>query len=108
MTRRIPFVIGLLVTTYLFLTPLDHPPPGPEGSDKVTHLLLFAALALLGRYAKVPLVPLGVGLTAYAVGTEVLQAVLPINRRGDVGDVVADLIGLALGLLITREVLKPA
>lgn len=100
--RRLPFVVALLVTTYLFLTPLDEPPPGPENSDKVVHALLFCVLTLLGAYARVPLVPLAVGLIAYAVGTETLQSVLPIHRFGDVADGIADVAGIGLGLLLVR------
>lgn len=100
--RRIVFALALCVTTYLFLTPLEHVPPGPVNSDKVVHALLFVGLALLGRHARLPAVPLGLGLVAYAIGTEVLQHLLPIHRHGDVLDVLADATGIAVGLLASR------
>ena len=73
----------------MFLLPADDLSPNAP-NDKVTHLLTFAALALSGRWAGVPVLPLLGGLTAYAAATEVLQAVLPINRHADPRDLVAD------------------
>lgn len=101
MLRRIPFVVALLVVSWLLLTPLSEP-AGPSGSDKVVHCLLFVSLALTGLYARIPLLPLGLALVAYAAGTEVLQAVLPIHRDGNVFDGLADTLGVALGVLAWR------
>ena len=81
----------------MFLTPRDDVPPGGP-DDKVVHALIFLVLTLAGRWAAVPWVALGIGLTAYAAVTEILQAVLPIERQGDVRDLVADAIGVAVGL----------
>ena len=94
--------VGLLVaTTVMMLLPREelssHAP-----NDKVSHLVTFAALALAGRWARVPWAALAVGLAAYAAATEVLQALLPVNRHGDVRDLVADVVGLLLGLAVSR------
>lgn len=91
---------GLLVaTTVMMLLPREelssHAP-----NDKVSHLVTFVVLALAGRWARVPWVALAIGLAAYAAATEVLQAVLPVNRHGDVRDLLADLVGLLLGLAL--------
>ncbi len=89
---------GLLVlTTVLLLSPQPELPPNAP-DDKVGHLLTFAALALAGLWARVPAAPLVVGLAAYAGATELLQAVLPVNRHGDPRDFVADLGGLLAGV----------
>lgn len=104
---RALFVGLLVVTTVLLLLPRaelsTHAP-----DDKVSHLLTFAVLAVSGWWARVPLVPLAVGLAVYAVATEVLQAVLPVNRHGEPRDVLADvvgvLVGLAVSLLLARAV----
>ena len=37
-------IVGLALTVAM-LWPLDAPPPAPEGSDKLVHLIAFAALA---------------------------------------------------------------
>ena len=60
-------------------------PPGDDVSaaapnDKLVHGLTFVALAVAGRWAGIRPVRLGLGLAAYAVVTEILQAVLPIDR----------------------------
>ena len=83
----------------MFLLPADDLSPNAP-NDKVTHLMTFAALALSGRWAGLSPLPLLGGLTAYAAATEVLQSVLPINRHGDPRDLVADVLGLLIGLAI--------
>ena len=96
---RTVFALLLGISLAMFLTPgPDVPRGGPD--DKVTHLLVFVALAVSGCWAAVPPVALGLGLVAYAGLTEVLQAVLPIDRDGDVRDVLADVTGVALGLAL--------
>jgi VanZ family protein len=75
------------------------------GLDKVIHASLFLALALTTRLRY------GRGLIwvlAYAVTSEVLQAVLPINRDGDVFDALADSVGALLGwVAAVRRPLPP-
>jgi VanZ family protein len=83
----------------MFLTPGEDVPQSPD--DKLVHLLTFVALAVAGRWAGVPWVALGVGLAVYAGVTEILQAVLPIHRNGDVRDLLADVTGVALGLFLS-------
>ena len=71
--------------------------------DKVVHVAVFAAVAWAGCRAGVPhrvLVPL---LVAQAVASEVVQARLLAGRSGDPADVVADLVGTGLGLLLAHR-----
>jgi VanZ family protein len=87
----------------LSLVVLFSPTSGPSGiavSDKLIHFLLFAALAVTGRLAGVPTLQLAIGLAGYAGLSEVLQAVLPIDRDGDVRDAVADVLGVLAGLTL--------
>lgn len=81
-------------------------------SDKLVHTTMFAALALTGVLARVPVVGLAPALVAYAGLSEVLQAVLPIDRDGDWHDALADTIGVVIGLLLAlgwlRWVARPA
>ena len=46
--------------------------------------------------------PLALGLAAYGVVTEVLQAVLPIERDGSLLDLGADVGGIVIGLGLSR------
>ena len=75
------------------------------GSDKLVHLGLFALLAATARwrFGGRPVV-LAV-LALYAVVSEVVQGVLMATRSGDPFDVVADLLGVALGWLLARSLL---
>lgn len=98
--RSGPFLIAFAVSAYSFFT------PGPDLThavtiwDKLGHALTFAALALTGQYAGWRARTLAPSLFGYAVASEILQAVLPIQRDGDWHDVVADSAGLVGGLLV--------
>jgi hypothetical protein len=97
---RTVFALLLGVSLVMFLTPGDEvPQQGPD--DKVVHALIFVVLAGAGRWAATPWAPLGLGLVAYAAVTETLQALLPIDRHGDVRDLLADVSGVLLGLVLS-------
>ena len=70
---------------------------GVPGADKAVHLLLFAALAATARLRFGGARSLLAALVVYAVVSEVVQALLLARRSGDLLDVVADLLGVALG-----------
>lgn len=89
----------------MLLTPGDDVPEGGP-NDKFVHALIFVLLTIAGRWAAVLWLPLGAGLAAYAAVTEILQAVLPIDRHGDVRDLVADVTGVAVGLLLSWVVAR--
>ena len=70
---------------------------GIPGADKAVHLLLFAALAATTRLRFGSASAVLGAVVLYAVVSEVVQAVLLSRRSGDLLDVVADLLGAALG-----------
>jgi hypothetical protein len=105
-SRRTPFALVALLSLWMLFSPGSTVPSGPPYSDKVVHAALFATLALTGLWARIRPGVLLVGLVAYAVGSEVLQAVLPIHRDGDPADGAVDLAGLALGLLLGRRLVR--
>ena len=80
-------------------------PPGAgagllPGGDKAVHLLVFAAVAVTGRLARVP-VPLLAGLlVAHAGVSELVQHVALPGRSGDARDLLADVVGVLAGLLV--------
>ncbi|MCF6746200.1 VanZ family protein [Blastococcus sp. KM273128] len=94
------FAVALLVSAVVLFLPSSGVPTAPPGTDKVVHLLVFAALAGTGRWAGMPRVPLGAALLAYAVGSELVQGLTPIGRSMSAADVVADVVGIVLGLLV--------
>jgi VanZ family protein len=75
-------------------------------SDKLVHATLFAALALTGVPAGVPVVALAPGLLVYGALSEVLQTSLPIDRDGDWHDALADTIGTVIGLVLVLALLR--
>ncbi|MGY1774110.1 VanZ family protein [Blastococcus sp. SYSU D00813] len=91
--------VTVLVSLAVLFTPGDDVPSAPFGVDKVVHLLLFTALALAGRWAGVRPRELAVLLTGYALVSEVVQALAPLERSGSIADWLADVLGVALGLL---------
>ncbi|WP_457419777.1 VanZ family protein [Roseateles sp. P5_E7] len=98
---RALLLLLLAVITWLALSPA--PPKTVDlGWDKANHTLAFAALAFSAVWAlwqrprQWPL--LFIALLAYGVGIEIAQSFLP-PREADWHDVVADGIGIALGLL---------
>jgi VanZ family protein len=95
---RVAFAAVVLLSLVVLFSPGSDVPSGIPISDKVIHFSLFAALAVTGRLAAIPPLPLALGLVAYAGVSEVLQTVLPINRDGDVRDALADSLGVLAGI----------
>lgn len=91
------FAVAVLVSLAVLFAPADDVPFAPPGVDKLVHGALFLVLALTGRWAGIGRVVLAPALILYAAVTEVLQGL--IGRDAAVGDWVADVVGLLLGLL---------
>jgi VanZ family protein len=94
-------ILLLLVISYLALSPAP-PKTLDSGWDKLNHLAAFGCLAFCafygadharGRWLLAPLALLG-----YGVLIELLQSQLP-PRSADAADVLADAMGIGLGLL---------
>ena len=98
------FTLVVLVSLAVLFSPGSDVPTAPPGVDKVVHFSLFAALAVTGRWAGVRPSVLAALLVLYAAVSEVLQAVLPIQRDGTPGDWVADVLGALVGLLVRGAV----
>jgi VanZ family protein len=106
--RRVPFAVAVLLSLVVIFTPGPQVPTGVQISDKLIHASLFALLAVTGVLAGLPPVRLAIGLVVYAGASEILQAVLPINRDGDVRDALADSLGAIAGLLVAVVVRRLA
>lgn len=95
-------VIGVLVLSLISL-----PERLPStGWDKTNHILGFGVMSLLGclaypRNRKV----MGAGLLLFGVAIEGLQALRP-HRYAEFNDIVADIIGIAVGWGLAR-LLRP-
>ena len=94
----IPLTLAATLTlTVAMLWPLEAPPPAPEGSDKLVHLVAFAALAFpLARTGRIGLLPVFISASAFGGAIELIQP--RFNRNADVNDWVADVVGVILGI----------
>ena len=111
MRKYLDIPLTLIVTTVLtvaMLWPLEAPLPAPEGSDKLVHLVAFAALAFpLARTGRIGLLPVFVGASAFGGAIELIQP--SFNRSADINDWIADVAGVALGVgcgLLYRRIRK--
>ena len=98
------FVVTVLVSLAVLFAPPGDVPPSPYGVDKVVHAALFAALAFTARWAGV-----GGAVTAglavlYAAVSEAVQGTDLVRRDASLGDLLADVVGVLVGLLLWRLV----
>ncbi|MCM3660585.1 VanZ family protein [Georgenia satyanarayanai] len=106
--RRTVLALALLVhlaALYVPRVPGDGPDLFP-GADKVVHVGVFALVVGAALWAGLPArwgVPLAL---AHAVVSEVVQHVLLPARSGDPWDVLADVVGVALGWAVAARVTR--
>ncbi|QXC44939.1 VanZ family protein [Rhodococcus qingshengii] len=105
--RYWPLAIAVVIALIMLFSPGSTVPSSPENTDKVTHTLMFAVLAITSLHARIPAWLTAVWLVIFAATSEVLQAALPISRSGSIWDGSADLLGIAIGIgivsLVTRR-----
>jgi membrane associated rhomboid family serine protease len=94
------FAIAVLVSLAVLFAPADGVPVAPAGVDKVVHVVLFAVLALTGRWAGIGRSVLATVLVGYAAISEVLQGVTALERSASVADWAADVAGIVAGLVL--------
>jgi VanZ family protein len=86
----------------VLFAPQGDVPATPYGVDKVVHAALFAAQAFTARWAGV-----GRGVAAglmvlWAAVSEALQGTDLVGRDASLGDWLADVVGVLVGLLLWR------
>ena len=100
------FAVAVLVSLAVLFAPASDVPSAPPGVDKVVHGLLFLALAFTGRWAGIRQSLLGVALIGYAVVSELVQGLTPLDRSMSVGDWLADSVGVVVGLALWALILR--
>lgn len=103
---RTLFWIALIGSYIAAVIPQELAPHLGSLSDKSTHFIAFAVLTLLLRFAyPVTVLQTVMLLLFYAVFIEVSQSFTP-NRSAEWLDIVADTIGIGIGLLLYPLILK--
>jgi VanZ family protein len=101
--RTLLFAVAVLAQLVALYAPRAPSEGGVPHLDKVVHLLLFAAVVCTGLRAGAPRWVVLMLSVVQAPVSELLQwAVLP-HRDGDLRDLLADLIGCALGWWLARR-----
>ncbi len=110
--------LGLCVALAIVICFLAFDPKPPQftdvANDKVNHLLAFGSLGFTGALSQVVglrrTVGVAVALVAFGGFIEIVQTYIP-GRSGEWGDVLADAVGIALGLglaALWRRLQRPA
>ena len=78
------------------------------GIDKLIHLSIFAFLGftLLMSFKKLNIIYFFLIVFFYGLGTEILQEVMHMGRAFELLDILADVLGSLLGLIIYNQLLK--
>ena len=97
-------LLGLLAVAVAVQLVVLYSPSAPSdplfpGSDKVVHVLVFAVPVTVALLAGGPLRLVVAVFALHAVLSEVVQGAALPTRSGDALDVVADLVGVAVGVL---------
>lgn len=111
--RRLPmwltlWFVGIAAVIVVCLMPGQDLPRIPI-SDKIEHALAFAVLAAsaVQLFVRGPaLATVAAGLLALGVGIEFAQATFTTTRAMELGDVIADAIGIGAGMLVAWTPLR--
>jgi hypothetical protein len=93
--------LGVALAAQLIVLYAPQAPAGPQirGLDKVVHVCIFAAPALVALLAGVS-APWALGILAvHAPVSELIQHFALSHRSGDIFDALADVTGVAIGAL---------
>ena len=102
---RLLLAAGIAAVAWFAFKPSDTA-DGIEHLDKVQHVVAFASLAFAASFGWEPKARTSLltaaGLLGYGLLIELVQTQLP-TRSGEVADWLADAVGVALGMLLARE-----
>ncbi|HBK14553.1 MAG: VanZ family protein [Pseudomonadota bacterium] len=99
----------LVVAVCAFVLAILPTAPGPERmNDKVNHAFAFFVLATLARagWPRASGMRIFVLLTAFGGLIEIAQGLDWIGRDADIYDLIADMVGIVIGLVTARLVLR--
>lgn len=108
-------IVYSIAITVLFLMPTSQlPSVGLAGIDKIVHILIFLFLTILwqlvvfkrrgDRLTTKSSFLLLVVMIMFGILIEVLQGEVTVSRTGNFYDVLADLLGAVMGVLVFQKV----
>jgi hypothetical protein len=97
--HRVTFAVAVAVNVLVLYWPSAPGTGGIPGLDKVVHVLVFLAVAWTGVAMTLPAGPLAAVLVVHAVVSEIVQGRWMAARSGDPRDVLADVVGVAIGVI---------
>lgn len=104
------FACCIIFTSVMAFIPSTEIPDAFNLWDKAQHALAFALLTITGNLAYPKLIKaVYVGLIVYGAAIEIFQSTLTSTRFGEVSDLLADSVGVVIGLAIYfagRKVIK--
>ena len=100
------FAVAVLLSISVLFAPPSDVPSAPPGEDKLVHASLFGLLALTGRWAGVSRAVLAAVLVLYGAASEAIQGL--IGRDAAVGDLLADVVGVLVGLVAWQWIARRA
>lgn len=103
-------VLALVVQMVALYSPSSGEPlfPTPPHTDKVFHAASFAVVTACVLLARLPLRVVVIAMLAHAVLSELIQWRFIESRSGDLVDLLADTVGIAVGILVARVILRRA
>lgn len=100
---RAAFVAAVVANLVVLYWPRQVSDGGIPYADKIVHVGIFAVVAVAGVRARIPVAWLVGLLVGHAVSSELVQHWLLANRSGDPADVAADLVGIAVGVVVALK-----
>ena len=95
--RTAALVAAVLLSVWVLFAPDAGGGPRFPGADKLVHAGLFGLLAATARWRFGSDRAVWLAVAGYAASSEVVQHLWLAGRTGDALDLLADLVGLALG-----------
>lgn len=97
---KLVFWMALVGSYILAIAPMDKVPEITPFSDKGNHFIAFAFLSISLFYAyRIAYMKIALWMLGYGIWIEFTQLFIP-NRYGEFMDLVADVIGITIGLII--------
>ena len=95
------FACCIILTSVMAFIPITDIPNAFNIWDKAQHALAFTVLTIVGNLAYTKLTKaVYIGLILYGAAIELIQSTLTTTRFGEMSDLLADSVGIAIGCVV--------